>query len=229
MIDYAEQEENMAVRKVSNRGGNIVGHFPSLKLGRMVAFESLIERDFIYLLDYDPGVEHFAEQPLTIQYHEANKKRRYTPDFHVIYRGQPFLCECKPAQFVADPQNQIKFAAARLCCQKQGWAFAVVTDAQLATGWRIANIKLLTQFARYVIGAETKGRVFAFLAAVAGPVTVADVMQGVNPAAPQAVAIPILHMAFHHQVHIPLDDAKISVNSPITLANPARERQALLP
>ena len=35
----------MAVRKVSNRGRNMIGRFPSLKLGRMVAYESLIELD----------------------------------------------------------------------------------------------------------------------------------------------------------------------------------------
>jgi hypothetical protein len=57
----------MPVKKVSNRGGNIIGRFPSLKLGRMVDFESLIERDFIYVLDFEPDVESFSEQPLTIE------------------------------------------------------------------------------------------------------------------------------------------------------------------
>ncbi len=58
----------MPVRQVSNRGGNVIGKFPSIKMGRMIAFESLLERDFIYLLDYDPAVEWFEEQPLTIEY-----------------------------------------------------------------------------------------------------------------------------------------------------------------
>jgi hypothetical protein len=58
----------MPVRKVSNRGGNIIGRFPSLKLERMVDFESLIERDFIYMLDFDSDVVSFTEQPLTIEY-----------------------------------------------------------------------------------------------------------------------------------------------------------------
>jgi hypothetical protein len=223
------EEEDMAVRKVSNRGGNIVGHFPSLKLGRMVAFESLIERDFIYLLDYELGVEHFSEQPLTIKYHHADKRRRYTPDFHVIYRGQPYLIECKPARFVDDAENQIKFEAARLWCQEQGWTFRVVTDECLASGWRIANIKLLTQFARYSIGPEIKGRVFASLAAASRSVTVSDVMQTVNPKEPQSVVIPILHMAFHHEVHIPLNDAKIAIDSPIALLRSVSERGAWLP
>ena len=219
----------MAVRKVSNRGGNIVGHFPSLKLGRMVAFESLIERDLIYLLDYEPGVEHFSEQPLVIKYHHAGKKHQYTPDFHVIYQGQPYLFECKPLRFVDDPENQVKFEAARLWCQEKRWTFGIVTDEQLDSGWRIANIKLLTQFARYAIGPEIIGRVFAFLSSVSGSMKVWDVMQGVNPKEPQSIAIPILHMAFHHNVHIPLNDAKISVDSPISLPDPSGGSGALLP
>jgi hypothetical protein len=32
-----------------------IGKFPSIKLNRMVGYESLIERDFIYLLDFDPA------------------------------------------------------------------------------------------------------------------------------------------------------------------------------
>jgi len=228
-IKYENQEENMAVRKVSNRGGNIVGHFPSLKLGRMVGFESLIERDFVYLLDYEPAVEHFSEQPLVIEYQHAGRKRRYTPDFHVICGGHPFLFECKPAQLVDDPKNQIKFEAARSWCQEQGWTFGIVTDEHLASNWRIANIKLLTQFARYSIGPEIKGLIFGFLSSVPGPVKVSDVMQEVNQKEPQSVMIPILHMAFHHEVHIPLNDSKITVDSPIALSVFSDESGVLLP
>jgi hypothetical protein len=219
----------MAVRKVSNRGGNIVGHFPSLKLGRMVAFESLIERDFVYLLDYEPGVEHFSEQPVVIRYQHANKKRQYTPDFHVIYRGHPFLFECKPERFVDDPENRIKFEAARLWCREQGWTFGIVTDEHLASNWRIKNIKLLTQFARYSIGPEIKGRIFAFLSSVSGPVKISDVMEKVNQQYPQSVMIPILHMAFHHEVHIPLNDSKITVDSLVALSGVPDERGVWLP
>jgi len=49
----------MPVRKVSNRGGNAICRFPSTKMRRMIALESLLERDFIYLLDYNADVEWF--------------------------------------------------------------------------------------------------------------------------------------------------------------------------
>ena len=216
------------VRKVSNRGRNIIGHFPSLKMKRMIHFESLIERDLIYLLDYAPLVEQFCEQPLTIEYQHEGKRRKYTPDFHVVYAGRNLLFECKPARFVDDPDNQVKFEAARKWCHERRWTFKVVTDERLAANYRVENVKLLTRFARYDIPAEVKGRIFACLSSATGPVRVFDVMQAVDPDAPQTVLIPILHMAFHHQVHIPLDAAKIDSGSPIALLGIDAEK-GLLP
>lgn len=207
----------MPVRKVSNRGGNIIGHFPSLKLERMVEFESLIERDFIYILDFDPEVEWFSEQPLTIEYEHENKACRYTPDFWLSRLGQPVLVECKPKKLVDLPQNQRKFAAARVWCAVREWDFRVVTDEQLRRDYRLANIKLLTQFARYYIPADIKNRIRTFLRSISGSITMADLMSKVNAQQPQLVRIPIYHMAFHHELAFNLNDAPISSNSLVSL------------
>lgn len=54
----------MLVRKViTRRGRRFRGYFPSRKLGRMVAWESLTERDVILLLEFSPGVLSYQEQP----------------------------------------------------------------------------------------------------------------------------------------------------------------------
>jgi hypothetical protein len=204
----------MPVRKVSSRGRNIIGRFPSLKMKRMISFESLIERDYIYLLDYEADVDMFEEQPLTIKYRHEGKKRSYTPDFHVLQSGQHLLVECKPQKLVNQPDNQYKFAAAKQWCTTQGWEFQVVTDEQLRSNRRLENVRLLTQFARYEISPETKGRVYAALASTS-PLTIADVMIEVNPHNPTTATIPILHMAFHHELQIPLDEARITLETPI--------------
>ncbi len=215
------------VRKAANRGKNIVGYFPSLKLGRMINFESLIERDLIYLLDYEPQVEQFCEQPLSIEYLHNGKKHHYTPDFHVRYAGQNLLIECKPKQFIDKIDNQVKFNAAQEWCQVRGWIFGVVTDEQLAATWRLENIKLLTRFARYVIPAEVKERILTCLAAATGPVKIAEITQSIHPTMPEAGLIPILHLAFHHQVYLPLAEAKINSETPVSLAAPSGETRWL--
>ncbi|HEU5379687.1 MAG TPA: TnsA endonuclease N-terminal domain-containing protein, partial [Ktedonobacteraceae bacterium] len=82
----------MPVRNVSNHGGNMTGAIPSRKLGRMVHFESLTERAYIYLLEHDDQVTRYEEQPCTIHYHVEEQRRRYTPDFAVSWtEGLPSL------------------------------------------------------------------------------------------------------------------------------------------
>lgn len=202
----------MPVRRVSNRGGNIIGRFPSLKLKRMVDYESLIERDFIYLLDFEPAVTWYAEQPLTILYEHQAKVRSYSPDFQVISNGQTTLVECKPQKLVNTDDNQRKFAVARQWCANQGWDFQIVTDEDLKSSHRLHNVKRLTQFARYSITAEVKNRICTFLATTPHEVTIAEVMANVASQNPQCLMIPIYHMAFHHELLLPLDEAPISTD-----------------
>src|SRR5258708_23583958 len=139
----------MPVRKVANHGSNIIGRYPYLKMGRMVAFESTIKRDYIYLLDYEPAVTSFAEQPLTIEFSCDGAVFHYTPDFHVVENGLNVLVECKPVRFMDTDENQRKFVAALEWCANCGWSFQIVSDKQLRAGYRLRNIKLLTPFARY--------------------------------------------------------------------------------
>jgi hypothetical protein len=106
----------MPVRKVSNRGKNIIGGLPSIKLSRMVAFESLIERDLIYLLEFEQEVAWYAEQPFTIPYQHHGKALAYTPDFHILRGGQNVVAECKPAKFANTDENLVKFEAASAWC-----------------------------------------------------------------------------------------------------------------
>lgn len=209
----------MSVRKVSNRGGNIIGRFPSLKLGRMVSFESLIERDFIYWLEFEPTVSWFREQPLTISYQYGQKTLNYTPDFHVIKNDHNILVECKPQSVVATANNQRKFAAAQMWCTEHGWRFQVITDAHLQGGCRLQNIKQLIQFARYPIAPDLKDRIQAFLNHHAPPVTMAELMQHIAPERPQQVLIPLLALAFHHELDLALDDAPLSGQTLVELAS----------
>ncbi len=209
----------MAVRRVTQHGGNVIGQFPSIKLARMVHFESLIERDLLYMLDFEADVAVFSEQPLTIEYAHEGKARRYTPDFHVIYaNGRNTLIECKPQQFTETDDNQRKFGAARVWCAERDWEFSVVTDEQLRTGPRLDNIKRLTAYARHVIAPQLKQRTYALLESSPHTLTVGEVAQQLNPQHPAEVLACLWHMAFHHEVIVPLEAGPLSTQSPIRLA-----------
>lgn len=213
----------MSVRRVSNRGGkNIIGKFPSLKMKRAIAFESTIERDYLYVLDYEAEVTHFEGQPLVIRYEHAGKPLRYTPDFHIVQAGRDVLVECKPASRVADEDNQRKFSAGRRFAAERGWEFQVVTDEALRAGARLANIKLLRRYACHqAIRPEIKGGLYALLRAMPEMSTISQI-QAAAKFPPAIVLAALLHMAYHHEVVIPLDESLISDTSPVCVPGGTR-------
>ena len=215
----------MPVRKVSNRGGNATGRFPSLKMRRMIAFESLLERDFVYLLDFDAAVEWFEEQPLTIEYEHAGKLLHYTPDFHLVEGGRQVLVECKPEHFVATAENSRKFAAARVWCQAQGWEFRVITDQQVRSGYRLENVKLLTSYARQHVDPVMRCQLYACLQGAQSTTSIQDIARSFSSTNPAAVTACILHLAYHHELGLPLDAAPISAETTVSLRHQAHQEE----
>lgn len=208
----------MPVRTPSNRyGKNIVGKFPSLKLGRMVFFESRIERDQIYLMEYDPKVVFYEEQPLLIQYTTAGKRYKYFPDFKVVTAsGQHLLLECKAERFVETDKNQRKIAAGKVWCATHNWQFRLITEQVTRAGFRLENVMLLWQFARHSIPLDTKAQIYNIMNN-GQSLTLDALSSQVNPDNPRAAIVPILNMMFHHELSTPLDDARISGISPVYL------------
>jgi hypothetical protein len=212
----------MPVRNVSSRGGNAIGRFPSFKMQRMIAFESLLERDFIYLLDYATAVTWFEEQPLTIEYQHEGKLLHYTPDFHLIEHGQQVLVECKPDHFVNTPDNQRKFAVAQAWCQACNWQFRIVTDADVRAGYRLHNVKLLTAYARLRLDPVLRSRLYATLQSLSSATAIQELAHALRPTGPETVTAGLLHLAYHGVVDLALDGAPITPGTAVALHSRAR-------
>lgn len=139
----------MTTRKITNNGGNkIIGKFPSLKLNKIVWYESLLERDYLYLLEFDPDVVSFQEQPGRIYYTRDGKKRRYTPDLLVQRRNEIHIVEVKPKKKLVDEKFVYLFRIARHVCRREGYKFKVATEELIRLQPRLNNIKLLYKYAR---------------------------------------------------------------------------------
>lgn len=140
------------IRHPGHRG--LRGFYPSRKAGRTVAFESRLERDHLFLLDADPDVVSFEEQPVTIHFQGQKHPRRYTPDCRVEYRSRPTeLVEVKYAADLDAMPADVRAAhaeahvAATTWCAERGWRFVLRTDRDIL-GPALDRAHALHAFAR---------------------------------------------------------------------------------
>jgi len=136
----------MRVRHFGNH--KTTGRFSSLKMGGMVHWESSLELDFFYILENDPDVLEYYEQPEQISYRFDSKNRKYTPDVLVLRKDKKELVEVKPSSRLLDEDNLRKFAAARIYCEKKGYEFIVVTEVEIRFEPYLNNIKTMYRYAR---------------------------------------------------------------------------------
>lgn len=137
----------MLARPVINRyGRRFRGNYPSNKLGRMVAWESLLERDT--LLEFSWGVLSYQEQPALIHYHDGQQLREYYPDFEVtLDDGSLIHLEVKPATELAKPAIQAKYRAIAAHYQARQQAYRIVTEQEVRHEPQLSNVRTLAYLA----------------------------------------------------------------------------------
>ena len=140
----------MPIRKIPRYGAGRknLGKFASVKTGRVAWYESLLERDYMYLLDYERDVSYWHEQPLRIRFSHGGKVHRYTPDLEVHRASQKQLIEVKPKHQVDSGKWDVLFSAASSVCEQEGYEFLVVTDEIIREEPRLENVKLLWKYSR---------------------------------------------------------------------------------
>ena len=77
----------MPIRKIPKNYRSVTGTFPSYKNKRNIFYESLLERDFYLLLEFNNDVVFYEEQPFKIYYQRSKSTYRYTPDVLVHYNS----------------------------------------------------------------------------------------------------------------------------------------------
>lgn len=136
-----------SVRKIKpSKKGSFRGNFISQKVGKTIQYESLLERDFMQLLEFDPLIQRYDSQPLEINYRYKGRKRRYYPDFKAkTINGEIIIYEVKPKTKLKLEENLIKFEAGSLFCEKNELHYKVVTEKDIRKGNLISNLELLRE------------------------------------------------------------------------------------
>ena len=150
-------------RKVGPSAYSSPGRVSTEKADAAQDSESLLERDFLHLLEFDWRVERFATQAVSLpRVTPTGRVVPYTPDVLVKYsdralKENPFLrhtlFEVKPAGVVREEWKQLKpkWVAAICWCKQFDLRFHVVTEARIRVP-RLKNIQFLRRFRAVCIG-----------------------------------------------------------------------------
>jgi hypothetical protein len=156
----------MPVRTIPKNYRNLTGIVASSKSQEEGQFESTLERDFLYLLDFDINVDSFNVQPAKIPYIDSEEvKRTYTPDVLVRYRDdinpaknwQPKLFEVKYRSDLFEQWKLLKpkFKSARKLAHENGWSFHIITEKEIRTPY-LKNVKFLRYYKNNEVDASSQ-------------------------------------------------------------------------
>lgn len=114
----------MPVRKIKKSYRQVTGVLSSKKNGRMIHSESTLERDLYLLLDFDPMVKSFEEQPVKVPHIlNSGKGSLWTPDCLVELDSKPeFIWQYSLFSLYYLNRNSSDFTAFReFLAEKEGF------------------------------------------------------------------------------------------------------------
>jgi hypothetical protein len=223
----------MPTRKIEASPVKVTGTAPDGQ-----KFESSLEEDFFFLLRFNPDVESFESNTVTVHWIDAKGKHRiYTPDVLVHFkpdtegsREPSVLCEVKidldpsgdlPKHHLPrnedEEENKLKWAAAEIHANRNGWAWKVMRESEIRTTY-LRNAKFLL---RYLERNEGKFRKVELMAALAkhGELSLGDlVAQASSNEAERAKVYPTCyHLIGKRELHVDLASELISLESVVRL------------
>lgn len=167
---------------ITRRMPSVRGSFVSAKNGCAVSWESQLERDLLYLLEVDPRVLLFREQPVRLHLFVDGRRREHVPDLLVDWVDCSAFIEVKPEDKVFDPNFQAVALAAAADAERRGLGYRVASEGYIRREPRLSNAKLLYRYLtasvpdivradvvwRLSLEPVTLGRLVASLAAYGG-------------------------------------------------------------
>ena len=147
------QEGELRSRKVIRRSNH--GHvfkFPSTKNNRHMHLEYSLERDRAHILEVDPYVKWYREQPFRIEYEDEGEKKEMYPDFLVARIDDSLTVEeVKPYDKANMPENIKRFALEKKMVKQDGYLFEVHTEKEIRGGLKLVNANRLLRFRAIIV------------------------------------------------------------------------------
>jgi hypothetical protein len=178
------------------------GRWFSTTAGRFLEYESLLERDWMLLMDFEREVDWICEQPLRLRYVVDGRPASDVPDLLAWRAGDPEVCDVKSEERVTDPAFRAQVEATRAACAGAGIGYRVLSepDRQL-----LVNVRWLAGFRERPPDPDGE-RARMLSAMAAGSCTVGELLAGARE---PVLARPVLmHLLW-------CGDALVDVTAPI--------------
>ena len=150
-IEFPSESGTRARRVVTRSRARSTGKYPSWKMGRMVQWESHNELNAFRLLDANPAVYTFQEQPLTIHYCLNGEAQKHYPDVLVDLGATRELWEVKSATEAAKPEYAQRTGFLSEALPNQGFVYRMVLAEDLAREPRLSTVLTLLKYGRQPI------------------------------------------------------------------------------
>lgn len=203
----------MPVRKIPKNYLGVTGRFSGHKNRAASDFESLLEKEYMLLLDFDPSVRDYEVQPIKIPV--PGVRNGYIPDILVRFNPhptthitrRPLLAEVKLSHhlYVNEEKYRPKFLAAEQLAHERNWEFRCITEQDIRTP-KLANLKFLREYRNFQPSSEDLSsllKAFRFH----DDMTVDQLLKEVAPTADERLFwLPVIwHAVICGQIHSNLD------------------------
>jgi hypothetical protein len=177
-VDGAEVVRGKPARSLPTYRGqrNYPGLLWTATTQSLIGYESLLERDRLWLADFDPAVRWIASQPFWVSGRDGHVIRRHVPDFMLESAERTYtVVDVKPAGLVDEPAVAEVLAWTGRLCAAKGWRYEVWSGDDPV---RLRNVRFLAVGRRVsftdpealvkVAAAGQSGMTLAQIEAVAG-------------------------------------------------------------
>lgn len=148
LVDFAAAA---AVRSFPSYKGqrNFPGFYFAACLGRLVCFESWLERDEAMAMDFDPLIMAFAPQPFRLEWVDHTGDCSHSPDYFARRGdGSGVVVDCRPQDRIKQRDREL-FDGTAVICAEMGWEFRLVhghdpvwlANVRWLAGYRLARFR----------------------------------------------------------------------------------------
>lgn len=158
-IEWPEANQQRIRKVVSRSNHRVTGKYPSLKMGRMMHWESTLERDAFMFMDINGLIKEFHEQPAKIIYCLDGEKHAHFPDILATTLEGLCFIEIKEEKDASKCEVRARTQLLSEQLPLRGYSYLVLTEQEIRRAPRLDNVRRLLRYGRIKPDIQTIERI----------------------------------------------------------------------